>query len=449
MNDFKFAFHQLLKSPGFTAIVLLTLALSIGPNSTICMAAGIELLENDGSPRLAGLARDLQAGNRQAIAAFWKEMEGKAPLVEPVAAETGHRRVTFLWRGSNETSRVSIIGGLPSANLAKPMTRLGDSDVWYLTETHASEARFGYVFQINGPGTLPMLDWRALMKEMEQNSPRPDALNPRAYAGWSYVELPNALPQPWIIKKADVPSGLQKKEKIKSQILNAEYPLNIFTPPGYEKSGDRCWLMIAFDGGFKMMDVTLNNLHAAGKIPPVVVVGVGNINGQTRKRDLDCSDDFARFLATELVPWARKNYRVFGDPTHTIVGGSSLGGKMAAYCGLKYSEIFGKVLSQSGSFLTAVRQESPSALWDGEARGMLAAEFVSSPRLPLEFYLEAGRYETTLPFSPLLETRRLRDVLMAKGYRVTYSEFVGGHNEVCWRGSFADAMMALTAEHKR
>ena len=86
------------------------------------------------------------------------------------------------------------------------------------------------------------------------------------------------------------------------------------------------------------------------------------------------------------------------------------------------------------------------ALWNGEASGMLVAEFVQSPRLPLEFYLEAGRYETTLPFSHLLETRRLRDVLKAKGYRVTYSEFVGGHNEVCWRGSFADAIMALTAK---
>jgi enterochelin esterase family protein len=64
----------------------------------------------------------------------------------------------------------------------------------------------------------------------------------------------------------------------------------------------------------------------------------------------------------------------------------------------------------------------------------------------LEFYLDVGRYETTLPFSHLLETRRLRDVLEAKGYRVIYSEFVGGHNEVCWRGSFADGLMSLTAE---
>src|SRR5262245_58150038 len=88
--------------------------------------------EGDRSPRLAGLAHERQAGNRQALAAFWKEMQGKAPLVEPLAGDKRHRRVTFLWRGSDQTTRVTMLGGLPSANLAKPLTRLGDTDLWYL-----------------------------------------------------------------------------------------------------------------------------------------------------------------------------------------------------------------------------------------------------------------------------------------------------------------------------
>jgi enterochelin esterase-like enzyme len=404
--------------------------------------------EGDRSPRLASLAHELQAGDRQALAAFWKEMQGKVPLVEPIAGDNRHRHVTFLWRGSDRPTRVTVMGGLPSANMAKPLTRLGDTDLWYLTETHSTEARFQYVFQINGPEMLPM-EWGALMREMQQNPPRPDPFNTREYAGWSYLELPDAPPQPWIRKQAGVPGGHQTREKFKSQILNAEYRLSIYTPPAYDKDGRRCWLMIAFDGGFGMMDVTLDNLLAAGKIPPLVVVGIQNINPQTRMRDLDCSDKFAMFLANELVPWSRKTYRVYDDPTHTIVGGMSLGGKMAAYCGLKHCGVFGKVLSQSGSFAMAAGQESPIAMWNGETPGMLASQFLQSPRLPLDFYIEVGRYETTLPFSPLLETRRLRDVLEAKEYRVTYSEFVGGHNEVCWRGSFADAIMTLTAERKR
>ena len=35
MNDLRFAFRQLLKKPGFTAVAILTIALSIGANTTV------------------------------------------------------------------------------------------------------------------------------------------------------------------------------------------------------------------------------------------------------------------------------------------------------------------------------------------------------------------------------------------------------------------------------
>ncbi len=402
-------------------------------------AASAKAPEGDDSPRVVMLAHELKSGNRQALADFWKETQGKAPLGETIDGDKRHQRVTFLYRGDDKTTRVSVFGGLPSANLAKPLKRLADTDLWYLTEVYSTEARFQYVFQINGPEAIPW-KYSEMMKTIEQTPPQPDPLNPRSYAGWSYVELPDAPPQRWIKKQA-VPAGRLASSKLKSKILNTEYSLNIYTPPGYDKDGQRCWLAVAFDGGFLSMETTLDNLLAAGKIPPIVVVGVNNIN---RERDLGCSDEFADFLATELVPWARKSYRVYDDAPHTLVGGASLGGKMAAWCGLKHSEVFGKVLSQSGSFQTGAREESAIDMWTGEAPRMLVNEFLHSPRLPVEFYIEVGRYETTLPFSPLMEDRRLRDVLIAKGYRVTYSEFVGGHNEVCWRGSLADGLMALT-----
>ena len=43
MNDLKFAFRQLLKNPGFTAVAVLTLALGIGANTAIFTLANSAL----------------------------------------------------------------------------------------------------------------------------------------------------------------------------------------------------------------------------------------------------------------------------------------------------------------------------------------------------------------------------------------------------------------------
>jgi enterochelin esterase family protein len=288
-----------------------------------------------------------------------------------------------------------------------------------------------------------------IMEAFQTHPPQVDPLNLRQYGGQSYVELPDAPAQPWVVERPDVPHGTFTDTKIKSETLNAERPLRVYLPPGYENGKERCWLMIAFDSGFNDMERTLDNLRAAGKIPPIVVVGVSNLSQDSRNKDLDGSDAFATFLAKELVPWARKTYRVYDDASRTIVGGVSLGGFMAIYCGLTHSDVFGEVLAQSPTLIGVPGQIEPKPIWEAESPGMMPLRFAESRRLPLKFYLEAGRYEVFLPFSLLTQTRRLRDVLIAKGYPVTYDESPGGHNEVNWRGSFANAVMALTKTKKR
>jgi len=101
------------------------------------------------------------------------------------------------------------------------------------------------------------------------------------------------------------------------------------------------------------------------------------------------------------------------------------------------------VISQSGSYWTYPGCfDTPPA--PDEHGGTLADDFVESPKLPVRFYLEAGKFENGIPGNILHESRRMRDVLRAKGYDVTYSEFSGGHHYINWRGSFADALIAVT-----
>src|SRR6185312_8700295 len=181
----------------------------------------------------------------------------------------------------------------------------------------------------------------------------------------------------------------------------------------------------------------LDNLLAAGRIPPLVAVFVANPSAEARVRELSCHPPFAEFLARELVPWVRGSYRITDDPARTAIAGSSLGGLAAACAAMKHADVFGNVLSLSGSFYW----RSPGEIepeW-------LARQLAAGAKLPLRFYLEAGLMEDKPRegVSLLAANRHLRTVLQARGNAVEYREFNGGHSILNWRGSFADGVLAL------
>jgi enterochelin esterase-like enzyme len=77
---------------------------------------------------------------------------------------------------------------------------------------------------------------------------------------------------------------------------------------------------------------------------------------------------------------------------------------------------------------------------------------IASPKLKLKFYLDAGTFEYDVlgTGGSILETsRHMRDVLLAKGYQVHYQQFVGGHDYLSWRGTFADGLMNLIGKAKQ
>ena len=150
-----------------------------------------------------------------------------------------------------------------------------------------------------------------------------------------------------------------------------------------------------------------------------------------------------RFLTEELLPWVRGRYRVTDDPARTVVGGASFGGLAAAYAALERPDVFGNVLSQSGSYWWSPPGDA-GCEW-------LTRRYAERPRAPLRFSLEVGLLEDRFARpagclgdpGQLRANRRLRAVLRAKGYPVRYAEFCGGHHFLCWRGTLADGLLAL------
>ncbi len=405
------------------------------------------------SPRLAALQDRLKSGDRAALDSFWKEIaERGAPIIEPVAGSDREMLLTMLWRASEETRNVFVFR---LGDVNKSMVRLLDTDLWYKTFRLQKGARFIYQFGTNLPDPK---EWGGVARfaGVVRNDPfnpfqfceHYNEFNPYEGNSFSAVELPSAEPQTWNVVRPNVPTGRVQRDKFTSKLLGNERSIWIYTPHGYAAGKKPYGLLVLTDGALFVnaarVATVLDNLIAAGLIPPLVAVMVDNPN---RWRELSCNSTYADFLAQEIVPWARANYHATDRPEQTIIGGTSLGGLQAACVGLKHAEVFGNVLSQSGAFDWKPEGEKE---WE-----WLNRQFAASPRLPLRFSFEAGLLEGTWwwrflpqrdasPMPPLLITNRnLRDTLQRKGYSVHYTEFNGNHGLLNWRGTLASHLIAL------
>lgn len=401
------------------------------------------------SPTIAELARTLAAGGT--TEAFWRRIGAEgAPLIEPMPTPPGAEpmtRVTFLWRGARHNVRLL---GSPSGD-HDALERLGNSDVWYRTYLVPSSTRMSYQLAPEVPeiDATPMQRRRALLATLQR-----DPLNPHTFAATgadayqqkSVLELPGAPPQPWIAPRAGVPRGTVTPYRVESRILAEGRDIYVYRPAGKAPTA----MVVLFDAHAYLSVVPtptiLDNLIADGLIPPVAALFVANPSAAARGTQLPGNPKFADFLADELMPWAA-TLGLSAPAARTVITGSSYGGLAAAYAGLRHPERFGLVLSQSGSFWWAPGASPDRPPVEG---GWLMREYASAPRVPLRFYLEAGRFEDGRgAVNILTTTRHMRDVLVARGYPVTHAEFASGHDYLQWRGTLACGLIDLLGDGTR
>lgn len=379
-----------------------------------------------------------------ALDRFVAARKGKGPVIDESKDDSNkvdpnNLAVTYLYFGDNNTEKVEVFGSTRASVGGTQMQRFLRTPLFFGIETVPKASRFRYGYSVTetsflGPnGNIQVSDERDV----------PDPFNTDSYGGLSVLSLPGAPPQPYVTASDSVPRGKVTSSTFKSTKLNQDRPISLYTPPGYD-TNVAADLLIVFDGGtydgsagsLIPTPTILDNLIAAKKIGPTVAVFVNNI-GQ-RSRDLGGYPPFDDFLVLELIPWVRAKHRIKDGPSHVVLAGSSRGGLAASHCAFYHPDVVGNVLSQSGAYWVRNDDQNlppwPVTLDSGD----LVLAYRDGARVPVKFYLEVGRFDGLLAIN-----REFRDILMLKGYPLTYREFDGGHDYLYWRGSLADGLIAL------
>lgn len=244
-----------------------------------------------------------------------------------------------------------------------------------------------------------------------------------------------------------------------SNFLPANRDIIVYLPPGYDANKSKRYPVLylhdgqnLFDGATSFIagkewrvDETAQALIAARTIKPLIIVGVYNtgkdrIDEYTPTIDAEVkqggrADLYGRMLVEELKPFIDKQYRTLRGRADTGLGGSSLGGLVSLYLGLKYPQVFGKLAIVS-----------PSVWWD--KRMILGSVQALTKRPHTRIWLDIGTKEGRDTAEATSGTRALRDALIAKGWKANadlkYFEAEGAeHNETAWAERVAPILKFL------
>lgn len=404
------------------------------------------------SPLLEAFRRKTLHQPPRVVRTAWAALTAASlPLIEPIPGSEESLRVTFVWRPGKRPTSPSLYS--PVANLLEgesALLPLPGTGVWYRSFVLPRTTRATYAFSPRpAPKSLEAGSWTEYIRSIGPDPHNPARLtaikdpdDPEDVAvGVSVIALPGAPAQPW----AEIREPTRWKvesERLPSESLQGSRRVWVFMPPDFNPHSVQYNLLVGLDGlAYQSLVPTpkiVEYLVRQGRLGPSIVVLVESGAG-ARERDLAHNPHFVHFLAGELIPWLRLRYHVSLRALQTVIFGSSLGGLTAALAAYRYPEVFGNVLAQS-----------PSFFWRGpDAHGAptIMSEFANAARKPIKFYLDAGRRETVVfpgaPMSLLAGVQYMRDVLLAKGYSVGYSEFDGGHDYACWSGTLADGLLYL------
>lgn len=241
--------------------------------------------------------------------------------------------------------------------------------------------------------------------------------------------------------------------------------LRVWLPPGYKDAAnaERRYPVLYMNDGQNVFDAstcfsgvewgadeTATALINAGKIPPMLIVGIDN-NGPERPAEYNPpftqwegrdnrGDEYLAFVTDEVVPEIARRYRVLNEPRHRAIGGSSFGGNQALYSAIQARGFFGAILV-----------ESP-ALWIGNGRLMETLKAYSGKVAvwPQRVYIAQGTKEYGREADDLRLvqfTKELGEAIGGSGLDASRLKVIiepeAPHHERAWAKRLPEAMTFL------
>ncbi|MGW8317277.1 MAG: alpha/beta hydrolase-fold protein [Bacteroidales bacterium] len=241
----------------------------------------------------------------------------------------------------------------------------------------------------------------------------------------------------------DVPHGRVHALWYPSPTIGANRRMIVYTPPGYETSGESYPVLYLLHGGGGdeeawtsrgRANYILDNLIASGKARPMIIVmtnGVPSVQAALGERPVASlsqpassgpagmiAGKFEESLVRDVVPFIENNFRVIPDADHRGIAGLSMGGYHTLSTTFKYPDEFEYIGVMSMGIFRNVNRD--------ELVGQIEALKESDPAL---YYIGCGKYDF-LVYEGLQELLALYDDL---GFKYTYRETNGGHSWNNWR----------------
>ena len=240
-----------------------------------------------------------------------------------------------------------------------------------------------------------------------------------------------------------------KKEFVIAGLNNISHKVWVYVPPNYYNSNKKYPVIYMHDAqnlfdnatsflGEWEVDETLNALFKkTGKGFIVVAVengGSERINEYTpwehKKYGGGKGAVYVDFIVNSLKPYVDAHYRTKKQAKHTALVGSSLGGLISYYGGLKYPTIFGKIGALSTSF------------WFSEKVIDFTKKYGKNTQSKL-FLLIGGKEGYGMD----AHTKNMENLLLKTGFKAKnlHTKIVpeGQHNEAFWRSEFLNVVTWL------